>query len=449
VKNASRGWSPHRLLGLAGLAVLLGIIAGLGSVPVPHATAQGFGTVVVQKQLVLPNGTPVPNPILSGYRFILRDNFGVEIAMPATDANGRSSIGVPPGNYFISEDMNSGVQDVRFTVGGQQTAGFRVDTGQTVTVTATNTVSGSGTITITKQIVDASGNPVANADAAGFQFAVAGGPNNFTANFTTPTNGVVTVPNLAPGNYTVTETPRQGFSFVASAVDGVPVANGQSFPVANNQNRQLVFQNRSGGGGSGTATVSVTKQIVDASGNVVSNADRSGFQFSVTCNSGAFTASATSDANGVATISNVPAGTCQISEATRSGFTLVSIIPTGGTDIGNNGTFNIATGQTFNIQVRNRGGGGSGNTEPIPLATGCSNVALTWPVGTAVSTVAAAVTPAGVLESIFKLDAAMGRFRGFSPNAPAFANDYNMVEGSLEAVFVCVRSPGTLNRPVR
>lgn len=448
MKNASRGWSPHRLLGLAGLAVLLGIIAGLGPVPVPHATAQGFGTVVVQKQLVLPNGTPVPNPDLVGYRFTLRDIAGVEIALGPTNAAGQASIGVPPGNYFITEVARPGSRLINFTIGGQPTAGFRVDAGQTVNVVATNEVAGSGMITITKQIVDATGNPIANADAAGFQFAVAGGPNNFTANFTTPTNGVVTIPNLAPGTYTVTEAPRQGFSFVAAAIDGVPVANGQSFPVANNQNRQLVFQNRAGGGGSGTATISITKQIVDANGNVLSNADRSGFQFSVTCNSGAFTATATSDANGVATISNVPAGTCQISEAARTGFTLVSIIPTGGTDIGNNGSFNIAAGQTFNIQVRNRGGA-SGNTEAVPLSTGCSNVALTWPTGTPVSTVAAAVSPAGVLESIFKLDAAMGRFRGFSPNAPAFANDYNMVEGSLEAVFVCVRSPGTLNRPVR
>jgi hypothetical protein len=338
---APRGSSPHRLLGLAVLAVLLGIVAGVGMLPTPRATAQGFGTVSVQKQLVLPNGSPVPNPSLSGYQFTLRDNFGVEIVMPVTDAQGRTSIGVPPGNYFISEQSNPAVLEVRFTVGGQQTAGFAVAAGQTVMVTAINTVSGSGSVTITKQIVDASGNVVVNADRSGFQFVVAGGPSNFTTTVTTPVGGDVTVSNLAPGNYTVTESPRQGFTFVASAVDGVPVANGQPFPVANNQSRQVVFQNRAGSGG------------------------------------------------------------------------------------------------------------GSGMTEAIPLTTGCTNVALTWPVGTAMSTVAAGVTPTGVLESIFKLDAATGRFRGFSPSAPAFANDYNQVETSLEAVFICVRSPGTLNRPTR
>ncbi|MGE0538621.1 MAG: collagen binding domain-containing protein [Dehalococcoidia bacterium] len=446
---ASRGSSPHRLLGLAVLAVLLGIVAGVGILPAPRATAQGFGTVSVQKQLVLPNGSPVPNPSLSGYQFTLRDNFGVEIVMPVTNAQGQTSIGVPPGNYFISEQMNPAVLEVRFSIGGQQTAGFAVAAGQTVSVTATNTVSGSGSITVTKQIVDANGNVVVNADRSGFQFVVAGGPTNFTTTVTTPVGGDVTVSNLAPGNYTVTESPRQGFTYVASAVDGVPVANGQPFPVANNQNRQVVFQNRAGGGAGGNSTVAITKQIVDGSGNLVNNADRSGFQFTVTCGSGAFTSSATTDGSGNASMSNVPAGTCQISETPRSGFTLVSIIPTGGVDIGNNGSFNVAAGQTFNIQVRNRSGGGSGNTEAVPLTTGCTNVALTWPVGTAMTTVAAGVTPAGVLESIFKLDAATGRFRGFSPSAPAFANDYNQVEASLEAVFICMRSPGTLNRPVR
>jgi hypothetical protein len=444
VKNARRGMNPHRLFGLAALALILGLIVGVGSLPAAPATAQGFGTVTVQKQLVLPNGNPVQNPDLAGYRFTLIGAGGLEIALGPTDDTGRASIGVPPDNYVIREVARPGARLLSFTVGGQPTAGFRVDAGQTVNVVATNEVAGSGVITITKQIVDANGNLIANADASGFEFAVTG-PGGFSRTVTSPANGVVTIPNLAPGNYAVTETPRQGFTLAAAAVDGVPIANGQSFPVANNQNRRLVFQNRMGG--TGTGTVAITKQIVDAQGNVVSGADRSGFQFTVTCNNGAFTQTATSDGNGVATISNVPAGTCQISEAARQGFTLVSIIPTGGTDIGNNGSFMIGAGQTFNIQVRNRGGMAA--TEAVALTTGCTNVALTWPAGTPLSTVAAAVTPAGVLESIFKLDPVMMRFRGYSPTAPAFANDYTMVESSLEAVFICVRSPGTLNRPVR
>jgi PKD repeat protein len=85
--------------------------------------------------------------------------------------------------------------------------------------------------------------------------------------------------------------------------------------------------------------------------------------------------------------------------------------------------------------------------ERVPLPAGCSNQALTWRIGTPMETVARAVSPPGALASIFKLDAAQGRFRGFSPTAPSFANDYTMVEQNLEAVFFCMNAAGTLFRP--
>ncbi|MGH2583396.1 MAG: PKD domain-containing protein, partial [Dehalococcoidia bacterium] len=85
--------------------------------------------------------------------------------------------------------------------------------------------------------------------------------------------------------------------------------------------------------------------------------------------------------------------------------------------------------------------------ERFPLPTGCNNVVLTWPVGTPLGTVANAVSPPGVVQSIFRLDPVQQRFLGFSPSAPSFANDYTMVETSLEAVFFCVTAPGTLVRP--
>ncbi|MGE0545309.1 MAG: PKD domain-containing protein [Dehalococcoidia bacterium] len=88
-------------------------------------------------------------------------------------------------------------------------------------------------------------------------------------------------------------------------------------------------------------------------------------------------------------------------------------------------------------------------TEPVRLVTGCNNVALTWQVGTPLMTVVNAVAPPGVTESIFTLDAAQGRFRGYSPNAPSFANDFTMVETSLQAVYICVTASATLNRPAQ
>ena len=87
-------------------------------------------------------------------------------------------------------------------------------------------------------------------------------------------------------------------------------------------------------------------------------------------------------------------------------------------------------------------------TDTVQLFAGCNNVALTWPGGTNLDTVAAAVTPAGALESIFRYDSTLGRVFSYSPlpNAPV---DYTMVTTNLEAVFICMRAPGTLNRPVR
>lgn len=85
--------------------------------------------------------------------------------------------------------------------------------------------------------------------------------------------------------------------------------------------------------------------------------------------------------------------------------------------------------------------------QSVPLPAGCTNVALTWPPGTALSVVASAIQPSGALESIFRLVAGQGRFIGYSPAAPAFVNDYTAIENRLEAVFICMRSPGTLQRP--
>jgi hypothetical protein len=87
------------------------------------------------------------------------------------------------------------------------------------------------------------------------------------------------------------------------------------------------------------------------------------------------------------------------------------------------------------------------STEAVTLPSGCSNQTLTWPVGTPVSTVAAAVTPADALISIFRLDATARRFLGFAPGAPDFANDYTTITSSLEPVFFCMRAVGTLARP--
>ncbi len=80
---------------------------------------------------------------------------------------------------------------------------------------------------------------------------------------------------------------------------------------------------------------------------------------------------------------------------------------------------------------------------------GCNNVTLTWPAGTEVGVVAAGIFPDAALPllSIFRADPVQGRFLGWSPSVPAFANDYTTVSTRLETVFICVTVAATLTRP--
>lgn len=88
----------------------------------------------------------------------------------------------------------------------------------------------------------------------------------------------------------------------------------------------------------------------------------------------------------------------------------------------------------------------AGATEAVPLVVGCNPVTLTWPNGTAATTVAAAISPASALGSIWKFNAAGASWLGFSPSAPVEVNDLQSVQ-RLDAVFVCMNAAGTLNRP--
>jgi len=89
---------------------------------------------------------------------------------------------------------------------------------------------------------------------------------------------------------------------------------------------------------------------------------------------------------------------------------------------------------------------GTSVTESVALASGCNNIALTWPSGTALTTVVAAVNTPGAVAAIWHFDAFGQRFRGFSPTAPSVANDLTTIN-RLEAVFICLNAPATIARP--
>jgi len=72
----------------------------------------------------------------------------------------------------------------------------------------------------------------------------------------------------------------------------------------------------------------------------------------------------------------------------------------------------------------------------VQLYAGCNNVALSFPDGTDSQTVVDAVTPAGVVEAMWRHNAAQNRFEGFSPAAPQ-ASDLLTVN-LWDAVWLCV-----------
>ena len=72
----------------------------------------------------------------------------------------------------------------------------------------------------------------------------------------------------------------------------------------------------------------------------------------------------------------------------------------------------------------------------VQLYSGCNNIALTFSDGTTSQTVVQAVTPAGVIQAMWRHNAAENRFEGFSPAAPQ-ASDLLTVN-LWDAVWLCV-----------
>lgn len=90
-----------------------------------------------------------------------------------------------------------------------------------------------------------------------------------------------------------------------------------------------------------------------------------------------------------------------------------------------------------------------GGMEQLPLQGGaCTPVAATYPDATPIATIAGAVTPPGVLESLWEFDGIT--WLGYSPQFPAASNLTQM--DRLDVVFICIGGSGpgagTFSRPV-
>jgi len=89
----------------------------------------------------------------------------------------------------------------------------------------------------------------------------------------------------------------------------------------------------------------------------------------------------------------------------------------------------------------------TGPMESVTLVGGvCNPVANTYPDGTAITTIGNAVSPSGILVSIWKFDTGSGIWRGYSPQFPQ-ASDLTFAD-RLDAIFICVSSAGTWSRPL-
>ena len=83
-------------------------------------------------------------------------------------------------------------------------------------------------------------------------------------------------------------------------------------------------------------------------------------------------------------------------------------------------------------------------TEDVPLLPGCNPIAATYPDGTPIETIVGAVSPPGILESIWELE--MGVWAAFSPFFPR-ATDLVQTD-RLDVLFICVGAEGTFTRPL-
>jgi hypothetical protein len=76
----------------------------------------------------------------------------------------------------------------------------------------------------------------------------------------------------------------------------------------------------------------------------------------------------------------------------------------------------------------------------------CNPVASTYPDNTPIATIAGAVSPSGILISIWWFNPGASAWLGYSPQFPQVSN-LNDVD-RLEAIFICVTSAGTWSRPI-
>lgn len=236
-----------------------------------------------------------------------------------TDASGNFSFTtLPPGTYQLSEIVPDGFHQT--LPGDPGSVSVTLEAGQTVSVLFGNQANSAvGTITGLK-FDDANGNGVQDAGEAGVAgvtinlFAASGGA--LVATTTTGADGTFGFADVNPGDYQVAEVVPDGFEQTLPGGSGmVPVT-----VVAGETAAGILFGNRAQAAGTGTISgfifydlnknriqdqgetpfAGVTVRLEDLSGNVV--------------------ATTVTDANGLFTFTNVPAGDYKVSPIPPQNF---------------------------------------------------------------------------------------------------------------------------------
>jgi hypothetical protein len=91
-------------------------------------------------------------------------------------------------------------------------------------------------------------------------------------------------------------------------------------------------------------------------------------------------------------------------------------------------------------------GARSASARTRDLVVGCNPETMTFADGTAITTVAAGVEPAGSLDSMWKYLPAEGRWLGYMAGVPAEVSDLQTVD-RLDVLFVCVNVVATITMP--
>jgi len=86
--------------------------------------------------------------------------------------------------------------------------------------------------------------------------------------------------------------------------------------------------------------------------------------------------------------------------------------------------------------------------ELVPLTEGCYPLVLTWPAGTALETVVAAITRPDALDVILRHDPATGRTLGYT-REPERRTEYLRTETDHDQVQICMRTASMIQRPRR